>query len=169
MRNKLVKLSYQSHDTVTMATNSELAGKLQILDFCAKNKIPLPEFERQSLVTGSYTVLVWLEVPIVGSDELKRFEEKATAGKKRDAENQASLAILHRAQSWLASYTPPDLGNIRQKLMVLIQRNKLRFSPASFDSEQIESLSCSYQCTVVVSDAVLDKKYTVVGVGKGKK
>ena len=154
-----------------MATNlpAEQSPQQKLLDFCSKSKLPIPQFQKQTSKIGFYKVLVWVELPIAGLDEPKRFEQEVTCSKRKEAESEASSQLLAQLQDWLSENTPPDTSQSKNKLNLLIQQNDTKFRAPRYDhDDSIEALY--FQCKVVVADAAIpDMEYSEVGRGRTKK
>ena len=140
--------------------------KLDLMSFCAKKRMT-PEFRKQSAITGFYKVLVMVDIPIIGSDEIKHFEELVTGPTKKSAENGAAHALLEKLHTFYAEYSPPDISRAKQQLVEFIQKES-RFWKAEFEPDSIEG-PCNFRQKVTVFDKVTQQSYVTIGQGVGKK
>ena len=146
--------------TPTMIPNN-MKGRL--MEFCAKNKLPSPEFKREPPLQGSYAVrLIWSP-----PGETDGFVFTAVKATKKEAENTVAADLHPKVEEWLSTNKQDDVGNVKGELQQLIVKNPTRFMPTKYETEATGlSVFC---CRLSVADQLTSEEYATTGKGIGKK
>ena len=156
--------------TTAIATSSTPVPsnmKAKLMEFCSKNKLPLPDFKRrQGTVQGAYTTeLSW--TPAGTEDDEGRHVINATKQTKKDAENTAAAELFPQIREYISSNKQVEMGNSKGDLQQLITKHNPRLGVPNYKTEPT-GISF-FSCTLCVVDSLTGEKYTTSGKGIGKK